>query len=192
MTAVPDSTGLISPEDYLAGELVAEVRHEYVGGRVFPMPGASDDHNRIVGNLFLALGNHLQGHVCEVFSNDMKARTHGQVYYYPDVMVCCDPTDNARYYRERPRFIFEVLSEETRRTDEREKALAYFHTPSLEAYVIVDQERLAVTVFRRDRGQWWKTETLTEPGSLVRLDSLGFEISLERIYRRTKALGKEP
>jgi Uma2 family endonuclease len=122
----------------------------------------------------------------------MKARTHGQVYYYPDVMVCCDPTDNARYYRERPRFILEVLSEETRRTDEREKTLAYFHTPSLEAYVIVEQERLAVTVFRRDRGQWWKTETLTEPGSLVRLDSLGFEMSLERIYRRTKALGKEP
>ena len=178
-------------DDYLTGELVAEVRHEYVGGRVFPMPGASDDHNRIVGNLFLALGNYLEGHICEVFSNDMKARTHSQVFYYPDVMVCCDPADNARYYRERPRFIFEVLSEETRRTDEREKALAYFHTPSVESYVIVEQERVAVTVFRRDSGPWWKAETLTQPSSLVRLDALGFEMPLERIYRRTAVAAGE-
>jgi Uma2 family endonuclease len=187
MTAVPRTIGLTSLEDYLTGELVADVRHEYVGGRIFAMAGASDDHNRIVGNTFLALGNHLQGHGCEVFSNDMKARTHSQVFYYPDVMVCCDPSDNARYFRERPRFIFEVLSDETRRTDEREKALAYFHTPSVETYVVVEQDRMAVTVLRRGSGSWWQAELLTDAGSCVRLESLGFEITLERIYQRTSA-----
>lgn len=102
-------------------------------------------------------------------------------------MVCCNPADNARYYREHPRYVFEVLSDETRRTDEREKALAYFHTPSVEAYILIEQAIRQVTVFRRDGGTWWQAEILTQPGDVVRLDSLGFEISLERIYRRTEA-----
>ena len=29
----------LSPEDYLAGESFAEVRHEYVGGEVYAMSG---------------------------------------------------------------------------------------------------------------------------------------------------------
>ena len=187
MSAVPRATIWISPEDYLAGELSAEVRHEYVGGRVFAMAGASADHNRIAGNIFRALGNHLEGHPCEAFSNDMKIRTHREVFYYPDVMVCCDRADNARYYRDHPRFVFEVLSDETRKTDEREKSLAYFHTPSVEAYILIEQAKMQVTVFRRDGGTWWTVEVLTQPGDTVRLDSLGFEIPLEQIYRRTEA-----
>lgn len=188
MSAVSQATSWISPEEYLAGESADDVRHEYVGGRVFAMAGVSADHNRIAGNIFRALGNHLEGHPCEAFSNDMKIRTHREVFYYPDVMVCCDPADNARYYRERPRYVFEVLSDETRRTDEREKSLAYFHTPSVEAYFLVEQARMQVTVFRRDGETWWETEVLMQPVDLVRLDSFGFEISLERIYQRTEAV----
>jgi Uma2 family endonuclease len=189
MSAIPKATIWISPEDYLTGELSADVRHEYVGGRVFAMAGASADHNRIAGNVFRALGNHLEGHPCEAFSNDMKIRTHREVFYYPDVMVCCDPADNARYYRERPRYVFEVLSEETRRTDEREKSLAYFHTPSVEAYILIEQAEMQVTIFRRNGETWWEAETLTQPSDVVRLDALGFEVSLERVYRRTETAG---
>jgi len=187
MSAVPQTAIWISPEDYLAGELSADVRHEYVGGRVFAMAGASAGHNRICINLVSDLARFLEGHPCEAFSNDMKIRTHREVFYYPDVMVCCDPTDNARYYRERPRYVFEVLSEETRRTDEREKSLAYFHTPSVEAYILIEQTKMQVAVFRRDGETWWRAEILTQPSDVVRLDGIEFEISLERIYRRTEA-----
>ena len=47
VTAIPKAADLISPEEYLEGERLAEVRHEYVDGRVYAMAGASDDHNRI-------------------------------------------------------------------------------------------------------------------------------------------------
>ena len=83
--------------------------------------------------------------------------------------------------------MIEVLSDETRRTDEREKSLAFFHTPSVEAYILIEQAKLQVTVFRRDGDTWWVAEVLTQASDLVRRDSLGFEISLERIYRRTEA-----
>jgi Uma2 family endonuclease len=42
---------LISIDEYLAGEVHASVRHEYVAGRVCAMAGASNAHNRITMNL---------------------------------------------------------------------------------------------------------------------------------------------
>jgi len=53
---------LISVADYLAGELVSEVRHEYSGGYVYAMAGA---RNRVATNILVALGRRLGGNPCE-------------------------------------------------------------------------------------------------------------------------------
>jgi hypothetical protein len=45
-TTPPQHTG-IGVDDYLAGELQSEVRHEYVAGQVYAMVGASDRHGLI-------------------------------------------------------------------------------------------------------------------------------------------------
>ena len=65
---------LISIQEYLEGELLSEVRHEYIGGCVYAMAGASDDHNRIGGNIFGELRERLRGKRCEPFGSDMKFR----------------------------------------------------------------------------------------------------------------------
>ena len=191
MTAVTKAAGWISPDEYLEGERVAEVRHEYVDGRVYAMAGASDDHNRITRNILTALDNALRGKPCEPFAMDMKVRippAFADVYYYPDVLVACDPADNAKYYRERPSVLFEVLSPETERTDRREKAIAYRQIPTLEAYVLVEQDRVAVTVLHRAE-PGWRSEVLEGREALLRLPSLGVEIPLDRIYERTTVAG---
>ena len=51
MSTIAKTTGLISPDEYLEGERLSEIRHEYVDGYVYAMAGASDDHNRIALNL---------------------------------------------------------------------------------------------------------------------------------------------
>ena len=61
MTAIPKTAGMITPEEYLEGEPAAEVRHEYLEGYVYAMAGASDDHNRIAGNIFGELYVRLRG-----------------------------------------------------------------------------------------------------------------------------------
>jgi hypothetical protein len=43
---------LISVDDYLAGELVSSVKHEYLGGVVYAISGARNVHNTIAGNSF--------------------------------------------------------------------------------------------------------------------------------------------
>src|ERR1051325_8266186 len=142
MTAVAHAQQLISIEDYLEGERLSEIRHEYVGGYVYAMAGGSDDHNRITANICGELRERLRGQRCEPFMADMKLKIAGsETFYYPDVLVACDPTDNAEYFRERPTVVFEVLSHDTERADQREKRFAYALIPSLKVYVMVSQEK---------------------------------------------------
>ena len=55
----------LSPEDYLAQEEHAEQRHEYVDGWRFAMSGGSLRHNRIAGNLYMKLLQHLDGTIAK-------------------------------------------------------------------------------------------------------------------------------
>src|SRR5262249_5934694 len=138
---------LLSVEEYLEGERLSEIRHEFVGGLVYAMAGASDEHNRIAGNIFGELREQLRGKRCEAFMDDMKFKIPGsQSFYYPDVLVACDSTDHAKYYRERPTVVFEVMSPETERSDQREKRFAYALVHSLKVYIIVSQEKHEMTV----------------------------------------------
>lgn len=178
----------VSAEEYLEGERFSEIRHEYVGGYVYAMAGASDDHNRIVGNIFSALHVGLRGKRCEPFMADMKLRMPAsEAFYYPDVLLACDLRDNAPFYRERPTMIFEVLSPDTERTDQREKRFAYSLIPSLKVYVIVAQDRPHLTVLRRSRTGAWKESVVEGRANVLRLPELRMEIPLARIYERTLA-----
>jgi len=186
--AAAQANEMLSVEDYLEGERLSEIRHEYVGGYVYAMAGASDDHNRIVGNIYSALHQRLRGKRCEPFMADMKLKIPGgQAYYYPDVLVACDPTDNATYFRERPTVVFEVLSPETARSDQREKWYAYAMVQSLKVYVLVSQDPREVTVLRRGRPGPWVTTVIKNISSVLKLPEIQVEIPLARIYERTKA-----
>ena len=188
MSAIAKTTGLISPEEYLEGERLSEIRREYVDGYVYAMAGASDDHNRIALNLATELQTALRGKRCEAFTNDMKLRMPPAIpeaFYYPDVLVACEETDNARYFREQPSILFEVLSPETERIDRREKANAHRQIPSVKVYVLLEQDRIAVTVLRNAEAGW-TTESIEGKDARLRLPEISVEISLERIYERTR------
>jgi len=185
-SAVARSRHLISVEDYLEGERLSEIRHEYLGGKVYAMAGASDDHNRIAINIVSQLVEHLRGKRCEPFGADMKLKMPGsEAFYYPDALIACDPSDSATYYRERPTVVFEVLSPDTERIDLREKRFAYSLIPSLKGYVIVAQDRIEVTILRRGKTRQWVGEALSERDAVLKLPEVKVEIPLARIYERT-------
>jgi len=179
---IPEEIPFMSVDEYLVGERESDVRHEYVGGTVYAMSGASEAHNLIAGNLFAALHTHLRGGPCRVFMSDMKVRlsiARDDVFYYPDLLVSCDPADADPYFKARPKVIVEVLSASTERVDRREKFLGYQRIPSLEEYVLVDQARVQITVFRRSTD--WDPEILEERGAFA-LRALDFEMTAEALY----------
>jgi Uma2 family endonuclease len=136
----------ISVEDYLAGEERSQLRHEYIGGAVYAMAGASDEHIALCLNLAFALRTHLTGTPCRVQMSEGKLRlclAGEDVFYYPDVMVVCDPRDKDRFFKRYPKVLIEVLSASTEAIDRREKLLSYRQIETLQEYVLVAARGLA-------------------------------------------------
>lgn len=178
----------ITSEEYLAGELIADERHEYVGGVVYAMSGTTSGHGRITTNILIGLGQQLRGRRCEAFTSELKVRIqtrNADFYYYPDVVVDCGKNTDDNLFADEPRVIFEVLSESTKRTDRFEKRLNYQTLPTLDVYVLVDQTRRAVTVYRRAEGDW-TTELLTAVTDVLALPTVECELSVSTIYERTR------
>jgi Uma2 family endonuclease len=171
----------ISEEQYLRDELTREIKHEYIDGYIYAMAGASRNHQRVVANLGRILGNHLENRPCEAFSSDMKVKA-GSKFFYPDVVVVCE-TGGDDYYTRRPVIVVEVLSRSTRRRDETTKRLAYQSLPSLQEYVLVEQDIVDVEVCRRSEG--WVSRHFFM-GDEVAFESIGLTLRVEDIYARVE------
>jgi Uma2 family endonuclease len=174
----------ISVDDYLAGEAQGPRKHEYVDGEIYAMAGASRRHNVLASNIHVRAGNaaHRTPN-CQVFGSDMKVYVETRnSFYYPDLSACCDPTDRNEQFLARPCFIVEVLSPSTASIDRREKRPSYETIPSLREYVIVEQNRMRVDVYRR-RGERWEVEALFQPNDVVESSCLGLRLTLGDIYQ---------
>ncbi len=182
MSAIDKKNYSISPEEYLAGEVDSEAKHEYIDGTVYAMAGASKKHNIISGNVFRELGNQLKDKKsnCITFMSDMKVKiSHiNQSFFYPDVMVVCDKNDDD-YYQDSPVIIVEVLSKATRKNDSSKKMLSYFNCPTLEEYVLIEQNFCLVQVFSRKQ-QWQSRHYF--PGDEITFKSINVTLSVEDIY----------
>jgi len=174
----------ISEGEYLDGEIISDIKHEYINGEVFAMAGAREKHNLISGNCFFELSNKLRQKQspCKTFTSDMKVRVSGANanYFYPDVMVVCDnDVKDDEYYKNSPLIIVEVLSKSTRRNDKSIKMFNYFNIHSLEEYVLIEQDLCEVQVFRKTE-HWQATYYFL--GDEITFESIGVTISVEDIY----------
>ena len=132
----------VAVEEYLAAEEKSEVRHEYLGGLVYAMAGETRAHNTIALNIATSIRQQLKT-PCKLYMSGVRVNfelRQDEYYYYPDVMVTCDPRDKDPRVVRYPKLIIEVLSETTERVDRREKFFAYTSIESLEEYALISQE----------------------------------------------------
>jgi Uma2 family endonuclease len=147
----------ISPEDYLEGERVSPIKHEYRRGRVYAMVGAKKPHVILTANFTRLIGNHLVQQPCVVMASDIKVRLkEADCYYYPDIAVTCEPSDlvGAEDFIHFPKLLIEVLSKSTAKFDKGEKFTDYQTCPTLEEYVLVSQTARAIEMRSRINGVW--------------------------------------
>src|SRR4051812_47383548 len=115
------SKQLISPEEYLARERLAEHRSEFHRGEVFAMAGASWEHTLIKDNLAREAGVQLKSGLCRVLTSDMRLKVSATgLYSYPDITIVCDqPQFEDKVFDTllNPSAIVEVLSESTEKYD---------------------------------------------------------------------------
>lgn len=170
-------------EEYLELEANSRVRHEYLAGEVFAMCGVTPRHNRIASRFHGAFRDHLKGGTCESYMSDVavKLRISRDDYaYYPDVMVVCGREKGGERFFTDPKLIVEVLSPSTAGIDLHEKRIAYRRIAALAEYVVVAQDAVEVTAFRREED--WQPVLLHSLDSILELRSLGLRLPLAHVY----------
>ncbi len=141
--------------EYLAWEEQQEEFHEFVGGRVQAMSGATLRHSLMKDHLcwLLTPGARRQG--CRAFGEGRKLRVPAGSVYYPDAFVVCRPRRDNLYELDAT-LVVEVLSPSTRGTDRREKVSAYGELASIEQYLLVEPDirRIEVVTWPGGEPAW--------------------------------------
>jgi Uma2 family endonuclease len=185
MPAVQAEGVYVAPEEYLAAEELSETKHEYLDGFVYEMPRVTLAHVRVAGNILYGIRTQLGGSPCEVLGGGVRLkiqRGRATYFYYPDVTVDCSGANEAVIVD--PSLIFEVLSLETERNDRGDKITNYQSIPSMRVYVLVDQSKPAVTVYRRAPGDDWGIEFVVDLAAAVALPEIGCALPMATIYER--------
>lgn len=178
--ALQRAQSLITEQAYLQGEQLADSRHEYIDGEVYAMAGASRNHQRLLGNVHTACNRYLADKPCEPFASELKVKAD-RCFFYPDLAIVCDDEQGDDYYTECPTLIVEVLSKTTRRFDKTLKFAAYKTLPSLQEYVLIEQDHVEIQVCRREQN-WFPEPYFL--GDEVVFQSIGLTVTVAELYHR--------
>ena len=175
-----------TPAKYLELEADADHRHEFINGEIIPMAGGTTNHNELITNLCVLLKPSLREKGRRLYSENVRLWIPAaNVFTYPDVMILAGEPS---YYGDNqttvtnPVVIFEVLSDSTRDYDQGRKFNFYRTLETLQEYVLIDQETMAVMIYRRSTNKDWHLTILEGATEVVKLDSVSVEISLTAIY----------
>ncbi len=190
MSALP-KLRYYTPEEYLALELAAEYKSQYVDGEIFAMTGNQPWHIKVAGNIFAGLHSRLRGRPCDLYFSEMRLRVKaGGMYTYPDVMALCgqakyETTENPHSLLN-PQVIVEVLSPSTEAFDRGGKFARYRLLESLTDYVLVSAERMQIEHFVRQPDGRWMMSEYNEPHHQLPLVSVEAVLPLSEIYEQVE------
>ncbi|MFN6325525.1 MAG: Uma2 family endonuclease [Aphanizomenon sp.] len=183
MVAIKDKFPKLTPEEYFVWEEKQLLRHEYLNGELYAMSGGTQNHGRIASNIIFIVKGHLRGGGCQVGNSDCRVNIlETKDYVYPDVSVTCDERDRTAIQAiQYPCLIVEVLSPSTASYDRGDKFRLYRRNPSLQDYVLVDAEKIAIDLYRKnDLGNW---EIFNyQSGDNIELRSIDLSFPIESVY----------
>jgi Uma2 family endonuclease len=183
-----------TPGEYLALERKADCKSEYVNGQVIAMAGVSHMHNLIAGNVYREVSQQLRGRPCEAYISDMRVKvSHTGLYTYPDVVVVCggirfEDVDNDTLLN--PTVIVEVLSASTEAYDRGEKFAHYRRLESLQAYLLIAQDKVRIEHYVRQGVQWILSEASTLDET-VHLAAIDCDVMLRDVYDKVQFAGSD-
>lgn len=181
----------LTPEMYLAIERSREFKSEFANGAMFAMAGASEAHNLIVAHIVRDLGVQLKGRPCRVYPSDMRVRIpQKKRYVYPDaIVVCGEPRfeDDHRDTLLNPTVIVEVLSPSTETYDRVAKFAAYRTIASLQAYLLISQDKPLLECYARQEGtRFWLFSDAAGREAAMELSAIAVRLALADVYEHVE------
>jgi Uma2 family endonuclease len=108
---------------------------------------------------------------------------------YPDLVVVCGERAYHQYSKNmkatlNPSILIEVLSDSTKNHDKKGKRKCYRTIPSLNQYIIVDQDTKFVEVYERSDNGHWFSEIYFDDDDVVKIGDC--QILLKDIYHKVE------
>ncbi len=183
----PEYYPKMTPIEFLQWERAQECKHEYAGGQIFSMAGASVNHNRILSNVIGNVWNHLQGKECNIYPSDLRVAVKSKdSFFYPDATIVCGELqfddENIKDTVKNPAVIFEILSPSTEDYDIGKKLFFYMQIDSLKQYFIVDSRNIHLRIITKMENGTWKFSELTNKTDTLLINCIQLEVSLGAIY----------
>jgi Uma2 family endonuclease len=166
--------------EFLEWEERQPLRYEFDGVGPVAMTGGTAGHAVVQGNLAIAVGGRLRGKPCRFYGSDLKFQVAEGHVRYPDGMVVCRPVDRTATVVYDPVIVFEVLSPSTGRDDRIVKAREYQATPSVQRYVMLEQDAVGATVYARSGNAW--THEILVADSILALPEIAVSLPLAELY----------
>jgi Uma2 family endonuclease len=176
--------------DYVALELGSPTKHEFLDGEIYAMAGGSEEHSALAAEVLRALGNALGDRPCRVHTSDLRIYVEAAgLATFPDGSVICGPLEQHRpspvATALNPSVLLEVTSDSSEEYDTGTKLEHYRTIPSLREYIVVSHRERRVAVHRRAENGAWTTRVAIA-GGRVAVESLGFDIIVDDVYRASK------
>ena len=171
--------------EYLVWEERQECKHEYIDGEIIEMSGGTGEHSMIIGNIQGFLWNLLSFPQYTVHTSNLRVKFSRSRYVYPDLSVVRGESsydDASRLNLLNPVFVTEVTSPSSAIRDRMDKLDNYLNVPSIEAYLIVDQERPRADLYTRAQ-EGWHVRVFNQAEDVIPLLMLDCELPLEQVYR---------
>ncbi len=177
---------LYTVDEYFELEKNSNIRHEFYYGKLIAMPGESKNANEIAQNCAFTFRTELRQRGFRIFIQDVRTVVKGnKIYRYPDVVVADEEGDGDTHNIKKPRILVEVISETSKYRDRVTKLQEYSKLPSLDYYIVVDQDTVNVEVYSR-RTNDWAYQLLESLTDVIDLSVLGTSLSLATIYENIK------
>ncbi len=181
-------TPKLTVEAYLQRELESGVKHEFHDGKIYALAGGTINHGRLCGNIYSEIRSGLKQKKsdCEVLNGEVKLHIEKtNTYVYPDAMVVCGAIETAENNENavtNPILVVEVLSKSTADYDRGEKFYIYRQIPSLQEYILIEQDQAVVEVYYKKEGSDLWSINRYQKEKLVKLESIGIEVALKDLY----------
>lgn len=179
----------LSVEEYITQERESGIKYEYHNGDIFALAGGTLNHGLLCGNAYSELRNALKEKEsdCKPLSSEVKLSLGSEnSFVYPDAMVICGDIERSGVDKNavrNPILIVEVLSKSTSNYDRGDKFYLYRQIPSLQEYVLIEQDKMQVEVFYKKPGtDSWKISRFIGNDGVLKLQSLDIEIKLSELY----------
>ncbi|PSM45638.1 hypothetical protein C7Y66_29290 [Chroococcidiopsis sp. CCALA 051] len=177
---------IYTPEEYLELEVASETRNEYRNGAIISMAEGTPAHNRISGNLYIALSVALRRKPYETFHIDQRLWIGDRnLYTYPNVMVVEKPLQFKEGRTDtlvNPCFIAEVLSKSTQDYDRGEKFVAYRTINNFQEYLLIDQYSIHVEHYVKTAVNQWLLSEYDDLNVTLSFKVFEFQIQIADLY----------